>query len=268
MPGRFAATAASSSVAGSATACAAVPWHGPRFAFSSSSSVRSWRRRWAASGLLPCLPAPSTSAGSRRSGFCAGGSSAAGLPSGLAASWASARASRRGGRVRRRRCRRPSCGRTALILGADHGHFAADAPGPMYFSRPIAPASGPGRRAVSTATAVSAAVDVAASGVSTRRARFFERLGRRFGADGAARLRRDDDRHLARARRLGWALRRRRRGFRSASACRCRRLKNCLTFSASSSVRLASADPLPGTPAFVQMSTSSLLSSFSSFANA
>jgi len=43
---------------------------------------------------------------------------------------------------------------------------------------------------------------------------------------------------------------------------------NCLTFSASSSVRLASADPLPGKPAFVQMSTSSLLSSFSSFASA
>ena len=45
-------------------------------------------------------------------------------------------------------------------------------------------------------------------------------------------------------------------------------LRNCLTLSTSSSVRLASADPLPGTPAFVQMSTSSLLSSFSSFANA
>ncbi len=40
------------------------------------------------------------------------------------------------------------------------------------------------------------------------------------------------------------------------------------TRSASSSVRLASADPLPGRPALVQMSTNSLLSSFSSFASA
>jgi hypothetical protein len=43
--------------------------------------------------------------------------------------------------------------------------------------------------------------------------------------------------------------------------------RNCLTFSTSSSVKLASADPLPGTPAFVQISTSSLLSNFSSFAS-
>ena len=41
-----------------------------------------------------------------------------------------------------------------------------------------------------------------------------------------------------------------------------------VTFSTSSSVRLARADPLPGTPAFVQMSTSSLLSSCNSFASA
>ena len=45
-------------------------------------------------------------------------------------------------------------------------------------------------------------------------------------------------------------------------------LRNCLTRSASSSVRLASADPLPVTPALVQISTKSLLSSLSSFASA
>jgi hypothetical protein len=45
-------------------------------------------------------------------------------------------------------------------------------------------------------------------------------------------------------------------------------LMNCWTFSASSSVRLARADPLPWMPALVQRSTSSLLSSFSSFASA
>ena len=41
-----------------------------------------------------------------------------------------------------------------------------------------------------------------------------------------------------------------------------------VTFAISSSVRLASAEPFPVTPAFVQMSTSTLLSSFSCFANA
>ena len=40
------------------------------------------------------------------------------------------------------------------------------------------------------------------------------------------------------------------------------------TLVTSSSVRLASAEPFPGIPAFVQISTSSLLSSFSSLASA
>ena len=43
---------------------------------------------------------------------------------------------------------------------------------------------------------------------------------------------------------------------------------NAVTVAISSSVRLASAEPFPVTPAFVQMSTSTLLSSFSCFANA
>ena len=41
-----------------------------------------------------------------------------------------------------------------------------------------------------------------------------------------------------------------------------------MTFAISSSVRLASAEPFPVTPALVQMSTSTLLSSFNCFANA
>ncbi len=43
--------------------------------------------------------------------------------------------------------------------------------------------------------------------------------------------------------------------------------KCAFTRSTSSSVRLAKAEPLPVTPALVQISTSTLLSSFSSFAN-
>ena len=43
--------------------------------------------------------------------------------------------------------------------------------------------------------------------------------------------------------------------------------KNALTRSTSSSVKLANAEPLPVTPAFVQMSTRILLSIFSSLAN-
>jgi hypothetical protein len=39
------------------------------------------------------------------------------------------------------------------------------------------------------------------------------------------------------------------------------------SFATSSSVKLASAEPLPGSPALVQMSTKSLLSSLSSFAS-
>jgi hypothetical protein len=45
-------------------------------------------------------------------------------------------------------------------------------------------------------------------------------------------------------------------------------LKKALIFTTSSSVKLASADPLPVTPARGQISTSSLLSTFSSFARA
>ena len=48
----------------------------------------------------------------------------------------------------------------------------------------------------------------------------------------------------------------------------CRWSMNAVTATISSSVRLASAEPFPVTPALVQMSTSTLLSSFSSFANA
>jgi hypothetical protein len=39
------------------------------------------------------------------------------------------------------------------------------------------------------------------------------------------------------------------------------------SFATSSSVKLANAEPLPGSPALVQISTKSLLSSLSSFAS-
>ncbi len=55
------------------------------------------------------------------------------------------------------------------------------------------------------------------------------------------------------------------------SATRCTDLPasmKAVTLVISSSVKLASAEPFPVTPALVQMSTSTLLSSFSCFANA
>ena len=57
----------------------------------------------------------------------------------------------------------PSCARPVFAPRRRPAPCRYAVPGPMYFSRPIAPASGPGRRDVSTATAVSAAVEVAAS---------------------------------------------------------------------------------------------------------
>src|SRR5947207_15227857 len=53
-----------------------------------------------------------------------------------------------------------------LVSVPTTGTLPVAEPGPIYFSRPIAPASGPGRRAESTATAVSMAVAVAASVLS------------------------------------------------------------------------------------------------------
>ena len=240
-------------------------------AFFSSSSVRSWRLRCAARGLLPCLPAPINSAGKRMSGFWAGGSWEVG--SALGCRDFGIGASLTAGRDRSPDPPSLLLRSPARLSAPTTGTLPAIVPGPMYFSRPMAPANGPGRRDASATAADSAAGAEAAIGASTGSnsgsgsdgaagsAAFgrsvggaglgetmtgilFGRMGSpgRWGATGAAFA-------------AGLAL---------AVPPPC---KNCLTFVTSSSVKLASADPLPGTPAFVQMSTSSLLSTFSSFAN-
>ena len=165
------------------------------------------------------LAAPSRSAGSRRSGFCAGGSSAAGCALG----W-------RCLRHRREFHGRPgplaAAGRRALlrsggfVLAPNDGHFASRGAGADVFlaahragQRTGATRSFRRRRPFPWRWHVAASVHSAGSG-SVRQpvSAGFRTRGR------SGRLRRDDDRHLARARRLGWAVAARAARLWSASA--------------------------------------------------
>ena len=95
---------------------------GARFAIAFGIEGRSWRRKWAASGLLPSLP-PITSAGSFMSGFCALGSPSAGPPIGLAG--VGIGASLIGGaRALGARGTIALLASGRLVFGADHRHLA------------------------------------------------------------------------------------------------------------------------------------------------
>lgn len=151
------------------------------------------------------------------------------------------------------------------MTGAGAADLAgADLAGPDVASPAVADTSPPGPAPADPAPADTAAGTAGATGAGGGGG---GASGAGFGAnrctgrlDPRSRIGRSDGRSSGRS--IGRSM-----GARSTAAGRDRLAKYSRSRATSSSARLASADPLPVIPALAQISTNSLLSYFSSFAN-